>query len=1196
MPHASSNVQPEPRPRWRKLLAGALVLVVVVAAALALGLYAAHRYLASERPKVFDEVALLNGGSVSFGPLRGLDYADYPDLTLRVGDVYVGEGPEGRDDTELLHVGEAELRVTLDVWADTVATLHAVTLRDARLALESDSAGVTNLRRLLGAGEASSPQPRKPSRFEDRDVVLADDFALRLLRTHLAWRRPDHGAHIAARIDSAVVRDVRLDAGFAARLQLATHVEQLQLKGTEGAYLCDGRVDGSFGLAVRDGILTATAPGALVGGNEIDLDVRYALDRSEVSRLGFGMPRTVLAKARPLLTPGLRDAIALYDVEGAFASETRLYLPTERGVPAYVEIDVALRGNDARVERERFGDVYADGTFVNRLPGVDTFGPGLRRGVRFEIDTARADYYGFDVRSGGGLVTAALGGPTYLDAAVHARGPSRAASDALATEQFAFEGGSAEVRGRVRGPVDDINALIDASDGDIRFDDMTVHMRAAGVRLPLDSLVAHKLGGSADVAVAGRLPTPGHHYALTGRIDGMGRLLYGGYGQPTRTSVALTAPHVSWRDIVRLLSAEAAPTAPHLTAIDTTARATDDETTAEQVANMKAAFAQLQATFDPTLQLAIDTLGYYGVEVFDARSGVHFVGDRTVVLEETTFRVDTATVRFGASLNIGEARRTPFRYELHADHLDVDALMPELGYLGQRFLREIETYPNDVTLDAVQEGYIDDEQGLLTNSSTGSITLVSNQLKAFEASVTFEPDDPLQPEKKGTHVSLRGSPSLFNDFFRTEDFFFRDGTFEFEMSYSGLVPDLRTLVDQERMSLRIDGANVLFATAGLVVPLTSLALDVDRDNAGLELLLVNDDLGQELQVYGTAINVSEVVLGQTGKQFSTDVTVTSPRLVWADLNELIGEFGDDAPRDTAQDLNIRANLRAIMREFEPDVRLEIGELVLSRFVSLRNVSSGLRMDGRDLLTVDTTSFEFQDGEMELAGTLDLRDLKLTPFEGYLATERLDLAALLRGFDYFGMPSLRQAERLEGVLSMRAEGTGAILGGEASGLLTDASRGTLEFELRDLALEGIGLIDSLAAKLRARRRLDSLAFAPLTNRLELHGDSLYVPVMEVQSNGFNVFVEGSQVLGGAPDLWVSVPLYNLKRRDLSVVPDKRGWRDSRFKVHFALRGAGNKLKLSKRGYYRRAGRLDDWRRLRGKRVRGGDSGEAGAGGD
>ena len=1197
-PAATSSLAPKRRWRWWRIVGWCLLLLVVLLVLAAVALYVGHRYLVSDRLKTFDEVPMLNGGSVSFGPVRGLNLSTYPDFEVRVGEVYLSQHPRGTDSIELLNVGETTLRFTLDPWSDTLAVVHSLRLADADFYLLSDSSGRTNLSYLLH-GDRTDARPtavRNQSRFDDRTYLLADSFAVHFERMQVDWANPAKESRIGARIERGKVSDIVQDSGFAALLELDARVDGLQFKAREGPFLEDGTLRGQFAIERRNTQLLVEAPGLDISGNVIDFSAQYFPERDGTSQLTFKMPRTVLATARPLLSAKLQREIASYEVDGEFATVTRLFLPAERGLKPFVEIDVALNGNNARIDTERFGKAYARGLFVNRLPGVDSFGRDLRRGVRFEVDTVSTRYYGFDVTSGRAAVTAPLGGPTWLRAQVRAVGPSRAAGEALGTQSFLFSGGRVEVEGEVAGPLDNVNAIIDASDGRIEFEDVTVEVVASQTSLPLERVTVDKQGSTASFAVLGKLRTPGHSYRLEGEMTGIGTLLYGKYAVPTRTQVKLQANHLSWRDVVGLLGDDPmqtdgiadttlamllVPDEDGLTAVHDLDPA--DETTADQVAGMKAALAQLQATFDPTVDLAIDTLTYYDASVYRLRSGLHFRSDRSVVLEQTTFLVDTATVRFGGSLNIGEARRTPFRYQLSAEHLDIDALLPQIDYLGQRFLREIETYPNDVSLHAEQEGYIDDEQGLLANTSTGSIKLVSNKMKAFEASIEFAPDDPLEPEKKGTQVQLRGSPSLFNEFFRTEDFFFRGGEFAFDMAYSGLVPDLRTLIDREQMSLRVNNTNVLLSSLGVTVPLTRLALDMDRDVAGLELLLYNETIDQEISVSGTALNVSEVALGETGKQFSTDVLVTSPRLVWNDLNTLIGELASDEPRDTTEALNIRSNVRALMRKFEPTVQVEIGELVLNRYVNIRNVSSGLHMDPNDRLFIDTTGFDYLDGEMEMAGYIDLRDLSSSPFDVHLSTEALDLAALLEGFEYFDMQSLANTKQLGGVLSMRLDTKGTVLGGDQPALLTSATQGTLDFTLRDLQVQGLSPIDSLAAKLRLRKRLDSLAFAPISNRIELHGDSVFVPLMEIQSNAFNVFVEGDYTLDGKTDMWVSVPLYNLKRPERGVLPEKRGWNDSRLKLHVDLvtgeEGLGTKLRLRKRKYYKRTGRLEEWRALR-----------------
>ncbi len=1188
--------KPKRRFSWGKLLLwiGGFLLIVIVM--LALGLVAGYQYLASNSLKTFEDVTALNGGTVQFRNFRVEDFSDWPQVSISIRQLTLSDSSINEQRLNVVEVDSMRLDLLVDRDARPYLTFQEFLLSGGVINILADGDNPSNLARLLAehASETEAEEAVEPDTF----TAFAKTFTATFDSVAFNFQNPAKENDIRALLRHVVISDLQRAPTFEAMVSLDVHLRGMQFKEREGPWGSDASILGNLAIARQHDLLRAEAPELHISGNEIGFSADYYINKDTVSNLVFDLSQSVLAQAAPLLTPRLRKQIEPYHVADTFATRTTLYHTFRKGDKALVEIDIQLRGNDATVNGEAFAKTYLDATFYNRLSLTDSTYTAPDKGVRLEIDSVVTTLEGFDMSSRNALVTATKDGKVWLNAHAYVRGEAKAVSKVINSDQFVFSEGEVFAEAWAKGPPTNMDKLIELSDADFVFNSPSLHIVDAGVRLPFKYIRADKRGDNTSFELVGSSPRPGHTYHMSGELKGVGVLLRGGNQDNIRSYVKFTSDHMDWFDVRDILGQSAEPSTDTSTTTVTTSR---DSVAFAQIEAMKKTIALIEATFRPTLDVSIDTVAYYDFAVHDFTTGLHFDNKATMVLERTSFRVDSAMVVLDGELDVSKPNRTPFEFALDARHLNLATLLPEADYFGFELLKEFDPLPDDVDITIRQKGEIDDVIGIQNNSSSGQIQVVSNHDRPFAASIEFDPDRLDDPFFKSTRVKLTGSPELFNEFFGAEEFFFCEGEFDFSMGYSGLVPDLRTLLDRETMALRVDNSNVLFSSLGISVPITQLALDMRQDVADVHLFIENSEVGQQLRVDGVARNVSEVALGSTGKQFSTDVRVSSPRLVWADLNTLIGSLATDQPDTVETELNLRQNIREIMRKFRPDVDLRVDELVLNRYINLRNLRSGLAMNLLDQLTVDSTRFDYLDGDMLLYGDIDLSNLAVTPFTVHLSTDALDLASLLEGFDYFNLASLSSAEELEGVLSMRVDMDGAVSGEDAA-LLSDYSRGTLDFALRDLVVEGLGPIDSLAKKLRMRERLDSLAFAPITNRVQIIGDSMAIPLMEVQSNAFNVFLQGDVVLGRDMDLWISVPLNNLKKPDLDVIPTKQGWNDSRFKVHINLQtseakaseGMGpvaprakvleTKVRLRKRRYYKDRGRLDEWRALRrGKRV-------------
>ncbi len=1214
----------KPTRSWVKWLVGALLVLISVLGALMIAGWFALRYFASEEIKRFEDVVGLNGGTIEFRSLRVRDIRDFPEVTLLLTQfslVEVGFG-ESRTTTEgprLLRIDTLELPLSIDLWDDPSATIHNFRIRGGEFHIVKLPDGSTNLGRLLGTApaeesseDADGDSARQTAAASPRYLKLGPKAQLLVENFDVSYLDSVQETHVAGHINDLCISEFVLTPHFAATVDLHVAMDELLFKQKQGPFLDEQLVYGLLQIEVADQILSAYAPSLHLGPNVLEVDARFHLRRDTVSTIRLAMSESYVDRAREILAPEVRTAIQNFDVEGRFESVTTIFLP-ERGQLPAIEIALHLPNNTAQVDRETFVDTYLDARFVN-YPADTT---GGRKGIQFFVDTVRTTYLGFDMRAADALVTQYLGEPVNLRAEGVMSGPARAISKAIRGDQFVFTRGRMRGRGAVDGDPADIMALINTADVDIVIEDAVVSLPEAGVTVPFRRIDLRKQGDTSYYDIIGTTPDRRHDYRLDGKLLGLGKLLGTSPEAAVAADVNLSAGRIGWTDIVDVLGG-----ADPLATGDMASAKTDQ---AKKNA-LKSTMTLVQSTFNPTLDIAIDTLSYYGLDVFRFNTGVHFEEDHTVVLERTSFVIDTALVSFAGRLSIAPERRTPFVFEISAGHLDLASVVPKLDYFGIALLKDLNALPDDVSLEIRQRGMMDAVDGIVMDQTEGSIRLESNKVLPFSAQIDFEPNQPGRQDFQSTRVALQGSPELFNTFFQTEDFFFRRGEFDFRMGYAGLVPDLKTLIDRNAMQLRVTDATVDFRTAGVAIPVDHLDVKMRGDSANVDFLVKDARLMQELSVRGKARNVSEVVLGGTGKQFSSTLAVHAPRLVWSDINALLSALEQDdeaaveeasavqfsrapdssrrsikgtkatarqqvradrrvaakldttglvlaqAADTTDTELHLRRTIRAVMEKFEPQVALQIDDLQLTNTLSVRDVVSGLYMDADKVLRIDTTGFDYQDGYFDLMGTLDLASLRLTPFTTTINSDKLDLASMLEGFDYFGISDLAKADQLEAELSLNLDMTGAVTGGRESATVFDeATCGTLAMQLRDLTVAGLPGIDAIAAKYKVRKRLDVLKFAPIDLDLTFDGNRVFLPITELQSNALSAFVEGDIRLDSVSTLFVSIPLANLKRRDLSEVPERKGFGDTRLKVHLEIRSARGqplttKLHLSKKNYY------------------------------
>jgi hypothetical protein len=144
--------------------------------------------------------------------------------------------------------------------------------------------------------------------------------------------------------------------------------------------------------------------------------------------------------------------------------------------------------------------------------------------------------------------------------------------------------------------------------------------------------------------------------------------------------------------------------------------------------------------------------------------------------------------------------------------------------------------------------------------------------------------------------------------------------------------------------------------------------------------------------------------------------------------------------------------------------------------------------------------------------------------------------LFNAFDNFGQDGIT-AQSLEGSLSTNL--TASLLLKDDGKLLPSSIESTIDFSLKNGALNNYEPVKKLQNFLFKNRDFDNIRFAELKDRLVIHNQDITINRMEIQSSVFSMFVEGVYSNRGNTDISIQVPLSNLKKRKADYVPENVG---------------------------------------------------------
>ena len=207
--------------------------------------------------------------------------------------------------------------------------------------------------------------------------------------------------------------------------------------------------------------------------------------------------------------------------------------------------------------------------------------------------------------------------------------------------------------------------------------------------------------------------------------------------------------------------------------------------------------------------------------------------------------------------------------------------------------------------------------------------------------------------------------------------------------------------------------------------------------------------------------------------------------------------------------------------------------------------------------------------------VDISQENEEPFNTQVTTTNLDLASSLEALNFLGSESLRDADQIDGTLELKVDFAGSL---QDLKLITGKNKGVIDFELHDLKLKGLNVLDRISKKLFSPGLFSELSFAPLINVLQINGSRLEIPQMEVQTDEVDFFMEGHLDNNNNTNIWLSIPLDNIKRKNKASL-EPRDYEDTKRKFYFELKPdekgkLQSKFRFRKKKFYTQRGL--DWK--------------------
>ncbi|MCF6306482.1 MAG: AsmA-like C-terminal region-containing protein [Flavobacteriaceae bacterium] len=394
-------------------------------------------------------------------------------------------------------------------------------------------------------------------------------------------------------------------------------------------------------------------------------------------------------------------------------------------------------------------------------------------------------------------------------------------------------------------------------------------------------------------------------------------------------------------------------------------------------------------------------------------------------------------------------------------------------------------------------------------------------------------------------LKMNGKIEHWAEMLHSEKFFFQDANYTMEMNFNNEASNIAELMNHSNIVLNVDEGSMFYKPSNLTIPFNKISVSIKDKNAFLNDFELNLPNNQSLHLKGGITNFIEIF-----DESITDANITSSIIVFSnDIN--FSNFMDTFNPNT-QKLKKKNNVKAILNDlyikFKPSLQLDFERLSYNS-VTLEKVNASLLFIDINTLNVKNAYCFFYNKKLTLDAEFDISNDTQTQFSTNFNLDNFAIENLLSSFNNFGYKQLGKPTEITGVINLNADFSGII--NDAEGVIYDSLEADLTYDIEKLNLNNFQPIIDSGNKVFRKKRFEEIKFANINSTLNLKNNIILIPSTNVQSTAFDFFIEGKLDNTNHTDLWISIPLSNLKRRDLTQAPNKKTFDKAGRKIYLEI---------------------------------------------
>ena len=216
------------------------------------------------------------------------------------------------------------------------------------------------------------------------------------------------------------------------------------------------------------------------------------------------------------------------------------------------------------------------------------------------------------------------------------------------------------------------------------------------------------------------------------------------------------------------------------------------------------------------------------------------------------------------------------------------------------------------------------------------------------------------------HVRLNGDNETLASIIETDNFDFKGGKFKLNAHIVGDISNPYQFLNKAKGEFNLNNTRVILKKNGLQLPIQSIAVSLENENAILRELIINLSNGEDLVLKGHLKNISGLLSKTPILPTTSKISLNSKSLNINDVLVMAKEFVPNSTTKLEDRKNLYETLDAIYGQFHPQFSIAIDTLQYNN-IFINDLKSDIELIDSETIVLRDFNFKYQEAITHLNG-------------------------------------------------------------------------------------------------------------------------------------------------------------------------------------------------------------------------------------